>query len=97
VTFGKSEDHIFLGREMARHKDYSEQSAVIIDSEIRSFIEKAENITRDILKKNIDKLHKLAKTLLEKEIVDGAEVDIIIGRSSGDVEPVETPAPTPEK
>jgi hypothetical protein len=44
----------------------------------------------------MDKLHLLAKTLLEKEIVDGSEVDALIGRTSGDQEPVESPSPTPK-
>ncbi len=97
VTFGKTEEHIFLGREMAQQKDYSEASAVIIDEEVRAFIEKAEDTARDILRKNIDKLRKLAEALLEKEIVDSHEVDVIIGRTSGDMEEVESPVPTPEK
>jgi len=96
VTFGKSEEHIFLGREIQQHKDYSEATAVLIDEEVRKMVDKAEKKARDILEKNIDKLHALAKALLEKEIIDSQEVDRIIGRSSGDVEPVEEPAPTPE-
>jgi cell division protease FtsH len=96
VTFGKTEEHIFLGREIQQHQDYSEATAVLIDKEIRALIEKSETVARDILSKNIDKLHKLSKALLEKEIIDSQEVDEIIGRPSGDAEPVETPAPTPK-
>jgi len=96
VTFGKAEEHIFLGRELQQHQDYSEETAVLIDGEVRRFILQAEKTARDILTKNTDKLHALAKTLLEKEIVDSHEVDVIIGRSSGDTEPVEQPVPTPE-
>lgn len=96
ITFGKTEEHIFLGKEIQQHKDYSESTAVIIDNEIKTFIENAEKIAQDIIEKNVDKLHSLAKALLEKEIIDSTEVDQIIGHSSGDVEPVEKPAPTPE-
>ncbi|NOY88922.1 MAG: ATP-dependent metallopeptidase FtsH/Yme1/Tma family protein [FCB group bacterium] len=96
VTFGKAEEHIFLGRELQQHQDYSEETAVIIDEEVRYFIMKAEKTARDILTKHTDKLHALAKALLEKEIVDSHEVDVIIGRSSGDMEPTGKPVPTPE-
>ena len=97
VTFGKTEDHIFLGKEMAQTKDFSDSTTEIIDQEIKRFIVEAENSARDILRDNLDKLHKLASALLEREILDSAEVDVIIGRTSGDAEPVEEPAPPPEK
>lgn len=94
VTFGKTEEHIFLGREMAQSKNYSDASAEIIDQEITVFIKKAEDTARHLLRDNIDNLHKLAKALLEKEIIDGAEVDVIIGRTTSDAEPVEPPVST---
>ncbi len=97
VTFGKTEEHIFLGREIQQHQDYSEATAVVIDNEVRALIEKAEDTARGILADNIDKLHNLAKALLDREIIDSREVDEIIGRASGDVEAKEKPAPTPEK
>lgn len=96
ITMGRTEEHIFLGREMAQSKNYSEATAELIDSEIRAIIEKAEKKANEILTTNIDNLHKLAKALLEKEIIDSKEVDVIIGRSPGDVEPVTFPTPTPE-
>jgi cell division protease FtsH len=96
VTFGKTEEHIFLGREMAQAKDYSDSSAEVIDQEIRAFIESAEDTARELLRGNIDNLHKLAKELLEKEILDGSEVDIIIGKASNDTALVEPPAQTSE-
>ncbi len=97
TTFGKTEEHIFLGREIQQHQDFSEATAVIIDTEVRSFVEKAEQKAHDILTKHIDKLHTLAKTLLEKEIVDSREVDAIIGRAPGDEEQVEVPVPTTDR
>jgi len=96
VTFGKTEEHIFLGREIQQHQDYSEATAVIIDQEVRAFIDGAEETARGILTKQIDKLHDLAKALLEREIIDSREVDEIIGEAPGDVEHKEKPAPTPE-
>ena len=98
LTFGKKEEHIFLGREIQQHQDYSEATAVIIDEEVRSLLEKADRVAHDILETNIDKLKALAEMLLEKEIVDSRQVDEVIGRSSGDAEPVAepTPNPTPE-
>ncbi len=97
VTFGKTEEHIFLGREMAHAKDFSEASAEVIDHEIRAFIENAEDKARKLLRDNIDNLHKLARALLEKEIIDGEEVDRIIGGGADHAEPVEQPVPSPEK
>jgi cell division protease FtsH len=96
VTFGKTEEHIFLGREIQQHKDYSESTAVLIDEEVKFFIEKAEKIVANILTENLDKLHSLSKALLEREIIDSQEVDEIIGRSSGSSEEVGQPAPKPE-
>ncbi|MEW6051681.1 MAG: ATP-dependent zinc metalloprotease FtsH [Candidatus Zixiibacteriota bacterium] len=95
VTFGKTEEHIFLGREIAQHSDYSEATALVIDQEIRSFVDSAESTARRILTEHLDKLHNLAKALLEREIIDGREVDEIIGRPSGDVEPVPSQVPAP--
>jgi cell division protease FtsH len=94
VTFGKTEEHIFLGREIAQHSDFSEATAVLIDEEIRGFIETAEKTASKIVSGNLDKLHKLAAALLEREIIDGREVDEIIGRTGGSFEPAATPAPT---
>jgi cell division protease FtsH len=94
VTFGKTEEHIFLGREFAQHSDFSEATAVVIDSEIRSFLDKAEDTAKRILSTQIDKLHKLAAILLEKEIIDGKDVDDVIGRPGGNFEPAAAPAPT---
>jgi cell division protease FtsH len=94
VTFGKTEEHIFLGREMAKSADHSEATSMIIDQEIAEFVTKAETVAKKILSVNLEKLHDLAKALLEREIIDGREVDEIIGRTSGDAELIAAPAPT---
>jgi cell division protease FtsH len=97
VTFGKTEEHIFLGKEMATAPNHSDATAVLIDEEIRKFIEAAEETARGILSRHNDQLRDLANALLEREVIDSREVDEIIGRNSGDQEPVKHPDPTRTK
>lgn len=78
VTFGKKEEEIFLGREIAQHRDFSEKTAQEIDAEVRQIITKAENRVRELLSENVDKLHQLAEALLEREILDGEQIDLIL-------------------
>lgn len=78
LAYGAKEEEIFLGREIQRHKDYSEKTAQEIDEEVRTIIRNAEQRAENILKENIDLLHKLSKELLEREILDGDEIDAII-------------------
>jgi cell division protease FtsH len=78
VSFGKKDEQIFLGREMAVSKNYSEATAVEIDTEIRRIVE--ENYARacKLLSENMDQLIKLSQVLIEKENLSGAEVDVIM-------------------
>ncbi len=78
LTFGKREEHIFLGREVARHQDYSEHTAELIDEEVRNIVQSQYDRARKLLQDNIDTLHRLAEALLEYEVLDGEEVDMII-------------------
>ena len=78
LTFGKKEEMVFLGKEIATHKDYSEQTAVAIDKEVRSIIERAYNQALSLLRDNIDKLHLLANTLLEREVLDGEQMNRVL-------------------
>ncbi|MFN8586782.1 MAG: ATP-dependent zinc metalloprotease FtsH [Candidatus Eisenbacteria bacterium] len=78
LAFGKNQDTVFLGREMTTHKDYSEQTAVLIDTEIRHIIERAHEKAIELLKGSLDKLHLLANTLLERETLDGDEMDRVL-------------------
>ena len=78
LTYGKREEHLFLGREIAKHKDYSEKTAEEIDLEIKRIVTKAYNDAKELLKKNFDILDNLAKKLLEKETLDSEEIDKII-------------------
>ena len=78
ITFGKKEEQIFLGREFAQHKDYSESTAVTIDDEVKEIITKNHERARAILTENIDMLNDLALKLIEKESLNGKEIDEII-------------------
>jgi cell division protease FtsH len=78
LSFAKDEEHIFLGREIAQHRDYSEETARKIDQEINNLIEKAYSRAKKTLSENLDILHALADRLLEKETVLGRELDELI-------------------
>ena len=78
LSYAKGEEHIFLGREIAQHRDYSEETAKKIDSEINYLIENAYDRAKKVIKENIDILHALAESLLEKETVLGKELDELI-------------------
>ncbi|MDR2351958.1 MAG: ATP-dependent zinc metalloprotease FtsH [Deltaproteobacteria bacterium] len=74
LTFGKQEDQIFLGREIAQHRDYSERTARMIDSEVNKIVTNAYTKAKDLIQRHMDTLGKLANLLLEKETVDADEV-----------------------
>jgi cell division protease FtsH len=78
LTFGKAEEHVFLGREMSRPKDYSEDTAVLIDSEIKRIVTDCASRARHLLESNLEKLHILARALLERETLDGEEINRIL-------------------
>jgi len=78
LTFGKKDEQIFLGREIARHKDYSEKTAVDIDEEVKSIVIEAYETSKNLLLKNTDLLDALAKALLEKETMDAIEIEALI-------------------
>ncbi|MDH3445326.1 MAG: ATP-dependent zinc metalloprotease FtsH [Deltaproteobacteria bacterium] len=78
MTFGKKEEEIFLGRDFTQKVDYSENTAIEIDSEIRRIIQESYQKAKDLLKRNLGILHKIAETLLEKEVLDGSEIDAIV-------------------
>jgi cell division protease FtsH len=78
LVYGKKEEQIFLGREIARHQDYSEATAVNIDSEVRRIIVENLEKVRNLLQQHLDALHALAQALLEKEVLDGSEIDRIV-------------------
>lgn len=78
VTFGHRQDQVFLGRDIARDKDYSEEVAAEIDKEVRSFMEDAYAATEKLLSDNIDKLHVIATALMEKETLEEEEINQLV-------------------
>ena len=78
VTFGHRQDQVFLGRDIARDKDYSEEVAAEIDKEVRAFIEDAYAATEKLLSENLDKLHVIAKALIEIETLDEEEINQLL-------------------
>lgn len=78
LTFGKKDEQIFLGREIAKHKDYSEKTAEEIDDEIKRIVTDAYERAKKILKDNYDLLDTLAHALLERETMEGYEIDKLI-------------------
>jgi cell division protease FtsH len=86
MTFGKKEEQIFLGRDFTQTKDYSEQTAIEIDAEVRRIVTDAYERAKSLLQENIDILHKMSEVLLEREVLDASEIDEIIqsfGRGNG--------------
>ncbi|NLT49872.1 MAG: ATP-dependent metallopeptidase FtsH/Yme1/Tma family protein [Ignavibacteria bacterium] len=78
VAYGTKEEELFLGREVTKHKDYSEKTAQEIDDEVKTIVGKCMKRADDILKDNVEILHKLSAELLEREILDSEEIDKII-------------------
>ncbi len=87
MTFGKKGQEIFLGRDFTQKVDYSESTAIEIDAEVRRIIQESYHRATDLLKTNLRLLHKVAEKLLEKEVLDGSEIDAIVrafGGNGGD-------------
>jgi len=78
VTFAKEEQQPFLGREISRKSDYSESTAVQIDQETKKIINESYNDVLKLLRDNLDTLHELSSLLLEKEVIDSAELDELV-------------------
>jgi cell division protease FtsH len=87
LTFGKKEEQIFLGREIAQHRDYSEETSIRIDSEVRKIVTEQYERARKILEENRDTMVRLAETLLEHESLDGVQIRrIVAGLTIDDAE-----------
>jgi cell division protease FtsH len=80
LSFGKKEEEIFLGREIAQHRDYSEETAQKIDQEVNNLIDVSYKKTHKLISNNLATLNNLAKALLEKETLNGSEIDEIVGK-----------------
>ena len=95
MTFGKKEEQIFLGRDFTQQQDYSEHTAVEIDREVRRIIQDGYNRAKEILTANLGLLHRVAKELLEKEVLDGAEIDVIVKAHAAESGPDLPKTPVP--
>ena len=78
LSFGKKEEQIFLGREISQHRDYSEDTAIQIDQEVRRVVLEGYHRARTILEENREGLIRLAEVLLENEVLDGPQIDAVI-------------------
>jgi cell division protease FtsH len=83
MTFGKKEEQIFLGRDFTQQQDYSESTAVEIDAEVRRIIQASYQRAKELLHTNLHLLHKVAERLLEKESLDGSEIDALMQEFGG--------------
>ena len=90
VLYGEAQEYVFLGRDMMRGKEYSEQTSQAIDNEVKRIIDEAYRKAKDIIDTNRDKLELIAKALLEFETLDGAQVQDII--RTGKFTPPEKPS-----
>ncbi|MFZ0885232.1 MAG: ATP-dependent zinc metalloprotease FtsH, partial [Candidatus Acidiferrales bacterium] len=96
LTFGKKEEAIFLGREIAQHRDYSEDTAIKIDGEVRSIVTDGYSKARNILETQRDKLERIAQALLVREVLDAVELKLLMdGKPLPDKVPPPPPAAPP--
>ena len=93
MTFGKKEEQIFLGRDFTQQQDYSESTAVEIDAEVRRIIQASYLRAKDLLHTNLHLLHKIAEKLLEKETLDGSEIDALVQEFGGNGGSPHSPSP----
>jgi cell division protease FtsH len=78
LSFGKKEEQIFLGREIAQHRDYSEATAIRIDEQVKQFVQQGYERATRIVEDNSDAVDRIAAALLEREVLDGNEVKQLI-------------------
>jgi len=94
LTFGKKEEQIFLGREIAQHRDYSEDTAIKIDQEVRKLVSTGYSTARQILGDNRETLEKIAKALIEREVLDANEIKLLV--EGKELPPMPPPAVKPD-
>jgi len=98
LSFGKKEEQIFLGREISQHRDYSEETARLIDSEVRRIVEEGYSEANQIIEDNLEVLHHIAEALLTYETIDGEDVERIVeGKQIDRPKPLETKLVSPEE
>ncbi len=97
VAVGDREQQIFLGREIAQHREISDSTAEMVDGEVKRILDEAYQRARDILEADMDTLHRMAEALLERETLDRDEVDLLARGESLPPPAVPAVLPTPEK
>jgi cell division protease FtsH len=97
LAFGKKEEAIFLGREIAQHRDYSEDTAIHIDQEVRRIITEAYDHAKGLLENNRDTLERIAHALLEREVLDATELKLILEGKPLPEKIVTPPPPPPQQ
>src|SRR5260370_11494410 len=90
LTFGKKEEQIFLGREISQHRDYSEDTAIKIDNEVRKLVNQGYETAKTILEGSRETLQKIAAALLEREVLDASEVLLLV--DGKELPPVKAPS-----
>jgi len=83
LSFGKRDEQIFLGRELSQHRDYGEETARKIDEEVRNIVTNAYEKTSQLIRDNLDTMHRIANALLEKESLTSDDVDAIMAGHKG--------------
>jgi len=91
LSFGKREEQIFLGREIAQHRDFSEATAIRIDEQVKKLVQEGYDRARRIIEERGDALDRIARALLEREVLDGSEVRQLIDGET--LEAMPTPPP----
>ena len=89
VTFGKADEQIFLGKEMSKSKAYSDETAVLIDQEVKRIVNSNYEACKKLLEDNIEILHEVANQLLEKEVIDGKELKELVLKHKPELAPAE--------
>ena len=85
ITLGRREGLVFLGRDISEERNYSEETARLIDEEVRKIIDEAYLRARSLLEQNVEKLKTLSAALLEKEVLDGEVVKALLGIQKSDL------------
>jgi cell division protease FtsH len=78
LTFGKKEEQIFLGREIAQHRDYSEDTAIKIDQEVRKLVNRGYTTAKQLIEENREVLERIARALIEREVLDANEIKMLV-------------------
>jgi cell division protease FtsH len=95
LTFGKKEEQIFLGREIAQHRDYSEATAIEIDKEVKKMVIECFDRAKKLISENKDALKRIAEALLEREVLDAHQIEALI--KGEELEPLAARAPSGKK